>query len=93
MDKSLVFQAVVFEPLQVAFRDAKGLNALLIFEFQISFSSAILDQAKDLKDQLWVLNEATIATDLLILDFCLANITLVLDLDELDLNDEAVDLE
>jgi hypothetical protein len=93
MDKGLVFQAVVFEPLQVAFGDTEGLNALLIFEFQIGFSSAILDQTEDLEDQLWVLNEATIATDLLVLDLCLAHVAFVLDLDKLNFNNEAVDLE
>jgi hypothetical protein len=93
MDKGLVFQAVVFEPLQVAFSDTEGLNALLIFEFQIGFGRAILDQTEDLEDQLGVLNEATIATDLFILDLCLAHVTFVLDLDELDFNNEAIDLE
>jgi hypothetical protein len=93
MYKGLVFQAVVFEPLQVAFGDTEGLNALLIFEFQIGFSRAILNQTEYLEDQLGVLNEATIATDLLILDLCLAHVAFVLDLDELDFNNEAVDLE
>jgi len=91
--KSAELQAVVFEHALVRLRHPERLQASLILEFQTGLSCAVLHRAQDLNQQSRVLDHATTATDLLIGDVSVAVLALVLDLDELDVCDEAKHLD
>lgn len=86
-------QAIVLELSLVLFGHSKGLETSLVLELKTGFGCAVLHKTEHLDEQLWVLDYAAIATDRFAGDVGSANLTLVLDLDELDVGDEAKHLD
>lgn len=86
-------QAVVLKHALILIRDAEGLQAALVFQLQRGLCCAVLHSAEDLDHEPWMLDNAAIAAHLLIGDVCVTVLALVLDLDELDVSDEAKHLD
>lgn len=51
-----------------------------------------MNQTEHLQLENWVFDIASVTTDVLVRDLCLANVAPVLDLDEVDIYDKATDL-
>ena len=84
-----ILQAIVLKLPLVFLRDAEGLKAALVLQFKAGLSCAVLHQAENLNEQLRVLDYAPVPANGLVGDVGAADFTLVLNLDELDIGDEA----
>lgn len=86
-------QAVVLEQPLVLLRDAERLQTALVLELEARLGGPVLDGAEDLNEELRVLDDAAIPTDGLIANVGAAHFALVLNLNELDVSDEAEDFD
>ena len=87
--KRPILQAIVLELSLVFLGDSEGLQAALVLELEASLSCAVLHEAEDLDEELRVLDYAAVPADSLVGDVGAADLALVLNLDELDVSDEA----
>lgn len=88
MLESSILQTVVFEKTLVLFWHSEGLQNSFILQFEWSFRSSILHLTQSLHVEFRVIDKATAATDWLIVEICIAFITLVVNFDELDFSNE-----
>ena len=88
-----ILQTVVLEHPLVLVGDAESLQASLVLELKTGLSCAILHQAEHLHRQHRITHNAAIPADGLIGELAAAHFTLVLDLDELDISNEAQHLD
>ena len=86
-------QAVVLKHALILLRDAESLQAALVLQLQRCLRRAVLHRAENLNHEPRVLDHAAVAANLLIGDVCVAVLALVLNLDELDVCDEAQHLD
>ena len=91
--KSAVLQTVVLEQALVLWCHAEGLQAAFVLELETGFGCAVLDEAEDLDEKVWVVDHTAITADGLTADVSSAVLALVLDFDELDVSDEAQDFD
>jgi hypothetical protein len=82
-------QTILLKHLLLFISDPKCLDTSFIFKFKTCFGCSVLDGAEHLQDQLWVLNITTVPTDVFILDVCVTNVTLILDLYKWCFNDKS----
>ena len=83
-----ILQAIVLKLPLVFLRDTEGLKAAFVLQFKAGLSCAVLHQAENLNEQLWVLDYAPIPANGLVGNIRAAYFALVLDLDELDIGDK-----
>lgn len=86
-----ILDAVLLKLSLVIFRDVESFQYFVIFEFKTCFHGSVLDKTKNLAIKLWIFNDAAISANLLVLNVGLADIAAILDLDEVDVDDEAAD--
>jgi hypothetical protein len=88
MLKETKLHAVFLESSNISRLNSKCLNAFVAFKFKRSLRRAILHLTKNLHKQYRVLNRAPIIANLLIGNVDLADITLVLDFDKVDIDND-----
>lgn len=81
--------AVVSEKFLLLFIDTESSNYPFVFQFQRSFSCAILNKTKHLHVKDSFLNLAPISANLLVVGIGSANVALQLNFDELSFNNKA----
>ena len=91
--KRAVLETVLLELPLVFLGHAESLQAALVLEFEAGLGGSVLDQAEHLDQELRVLDDAPVPADGLIADIGAAHLALVLNLDELDVRDEAEHLD
>jgi len=87
--ESTILQTIVFKEALISLGDAESLQASLVLQLKTCLRRAILNSAEDLDEEARVLDNAPTATNLFILNVKVAMLALVLNLDELDVCDEA----
>jgi hypothetical protein len=91
--KCAIFEAIVLELLLICLRYPKCLKNLVIFELQRGLGSTILYNTQHLKIQKRRLDKTSISAYIFIINFCFANITFVLDFNEIYIDDKATDFD
>lgn len=84
-----MLEAIVLELALVFFSDTEGLQTSFILKFQTGFGCTVLYQTQHLNKQVRVFDDASISANGLIADISATHLALVLNLDELDVGDEA----
>ena len=93
MNKCAILKTIVLKSLLISFLNFKCFYAFIILQLQTGLRGPILHLAEHLHIEQRILDEAAISADTQTLtDLGLANIALVLDLDELDICDDSANL-
>ena len=87
--ESSILEAIVFKLSFILFTDVKCFQYFIIFKLKTGLHSSILDKTQNLKIKLWVFYDATISTNLFILNVSFANITSILNLNKVNVNDKS----
>lgn len=88
-----ILQTIVLEHALIRLCDSEGLETPFVLQLETRLSRAILDGTEDLNEQARVLDDTATTTHLLILNVKMAVLALVLNLDKLDVGDEAKDFD
>jgi hypothetical protein len=85
--------AIVLEAARLLFTEVECFQHFVVLELETSLHCAVLHEAEDLKIELRVLDEAAIPADLLARDVSFALVAPVLNLDKVDVDNKAANLD
>ena len=81
--KRSILQTIILTPLLISFTDIKCLKHIIILQFKTRLSRSVLYKAQHLQIKTWIFDKATVTTNVFICNFCFANVTFILNFNEI----------
>lgn len=90
--KSAILKTIILEFLLISLRNIKCFQHFIIFEFQTCLCGPILHNTQHLQIKHWLLDKTAISTNVFIIDFSFTNITFILYLYEVNIDNKPTNL-